>query len=81
MGYRKILGGDLTKEIFDSLSVEEKERLIFDLANFLHEMHGAISVEEAKGMGVKDEDLDSYSRLIKSAFEGGGCAYGFLPSV
>lgn len=66
MGYRKILGGDLTHEIFDSLNSEQKEKLTFDLANFLREMHDAISPEEARKIGIKDEDSPSYTISIKS---------------
>ena len=65
MGYRKVHGGNLTEAIFDSLSDEQKEKLTFDLANFLREMHGSISPDEAQKLGVEDEDLPSYSRSIK----------------
>jgi len=66
MGYHKIPGGDLTTEVFDSLNSEQKEKLTFDLANFLREIHGSISPDEARKIGVADEDLPSYSRSIKS---------------
>lgn len=38
-GYRKIQGVPLTKKILDSLKKEEREKLIFDIANFLFEFH------------------------------------------
>lgn len=65
MSYRKAHGGNLTEAIFDSLSDAQKEKLTFDLANFLREMHGSISPDEAQKLGVEDEDLPSYSRSIK----------------
>jgi aminoglycoside phosphotransferase (APT) family kinase protein len=66
MGYPKIQGGNLTPEIFDSLNSEQKEKLTLDLANFLREMHSSISLDEAKRIGVEDENLPSYSNSIKS---------------
>jgi len=66
MGYRKVQGGGLTKEILDSLSYAQKEKLIFDLANFLREIHSALTPDDARKMGVTDEDLVSYANLIKS---------------
>ena len=61
----------MTKEIFDSLGAEEKKKLVFDLANFLREVHAAVLPEEARKLGVKDEDAASYSRLVKSVLMGG----------
>lgn len=66
MGYPKIQGGNLTPEIFDSLNSEQKEKLTLDLANFLREMHSSISPDEAKIIGVENENLPSYSNSIKS---------------
>lgn len=66
MGYPKIQGGNLTPEIFDSLNSEQKEKLTFDLANFLGEIHSVISQDEAEKIGLENENLPSYSRSIKS---------------
>lgn len=66
MGYNKIQGGDLTHEIFNSLNSEQKEKLIYDLANFLFEMHRSISPDEARKIGIEYEALPSYSRSVKS---------------
>lgn len=66
MGYRKVQGGNLTEEILNSLSDEQREKLTFDLANFLYEIHKAISLDEARKLGVEEEDLPSYSHSIKS---------------
>ena len=65
MGYPKIQGSNLTSEIFNSLNSEQKQKLTFDLANFLQEIHGAILPYEAKKIGIEDENLPSYSRSIK----------------
>lgn len=65
MGYPKIQGSNLTSEIFNSLNSEQKEKLTFDLANFLREMHESISPDEARKLGVENEDMPSYSRSIK----------------
>lgn len=64
MGYKKIPGNDLTKEIYDLLSLDEKKKLIFDLANFLKEFHSSISVEQVKKIGLELEDYKSYLDLI-----------------
>jgi len=66
IAYRKILGNGLTNEVFDRLSQADNENLVFDLANFLFEIHKSISVDEARNMGIKDENLPSYSNLVKS---------------
>lgn len=66
MGYNKIQGGDLTHEIFNALNSEQKEKLIYDLANFLFEMHRSISPDEAIKIGIEYEALPSYSRSVKS---------------
>ncbi len=66
MGYPKIQGSNLTSEIFNSLNSEQKEKITFDLANFLREIHRAILLDEARKIGIEDENLPSYSRSIKS---------------
>ncbi len=72
MGYKKIPGNDLTQEIFDSLNSEQKEKLIFDLANFLQEIHNALSVKDARKMSVEDENslnLLSYLNTAKKILQ------------
>ncbi len=64
-GYKKIPGQALTKKVYDSLSSRQKAQLVFDLANFLMEIHNKPSVARARRMGFVDEDLKSYSGLIK----------------
>lgn len=64
-GYKKIPGDDLTQEVFGSLNEKQKEKLIFDLANFLREIHNAIGIEEARAMGVDDANPMFYFDLIK----------------
>jgi aminoglycoside phosphotransferase (APT) family kinase protein len=71
MGYEKIPGGDLTPEIFTTLNLAEKQKLIFDLANFLKEIHEVFSFEKARELGVEDEALPTYSTMAKK----------FLPKI
>lgn len=66
MGYPKIQGGNLTSEILNSLNSNQKNKLTDDLANFLREVHSAISLNDARKIGVEDENLPSYSQSIKS---------------
>jgi len=66
MGYRKILGNDLTKELYKSLNSDQKDQLVFDLANFLFELHTAVSPEDAIKLGVRKDDLSPYAAAIKS---------------
>lgn len=68
MGYEKIPGYDLILEILSSLNSEEREKLIFDLANFLKEIHSTVSVEQAKEFGFPEEILPSYTELVKKLF-------------
>jgi len=65
MGYKKIPGNVLTSEVYETLSPAKREKLIFDLANFLKEFHASISVAQAKEMGLEVEDYESYLDLIK----------------
>ena len=64
-GYKKISGMDLTKKVFYLLNKQKKEKLIFDLANFLREVHSSLSINQARKMGFEDEDPKSYSNMIK----------------
>lgn len=66
MGYRKIPGGDMTKEIFNSLSATQKETFTTDLADFLYHVHSAISPEEARRLGAEEEDLPSYAEQART---------------
>ena len=53
VGYKKLQGGPLTKELYATLSDDERNSIADDIALFLHELHQAISVEEAQKMGYK----------------------------
>ncbi|HZS45255.1 MAG TPA: aminoglycoside phosphotransferase family protein [Blastocatellia bacterium] len=66
MAYQKIPGNCLTREVFDRMNQTEKEKLVFDLANFLFEIHNSLTVEEARKLGIRDENLPSYSDLVKA---------------
>ena len=65
-GYRKIQGVPLTKKILDSLKKEEREKLIFDIANFLFEFHNFFSLRKARQLGLKNEDHFSYYTIISN---------------
>lgn len=64
-GYKKIPGGDLTNKVYSSLTKRQKDKLIFDLANFLREIHDSLSIKQAGKMGFISEDLRSYSKMVK----------------
>jgi aminoglycoside 2''-phosphotransferase len=63
-GYKKIQGEKLSKETIKSLSKEDRAKLVLDIANFLNEFHTSFSVEEAKKMGIGEEDHFSYYNSI-----------------
>jgi len=65
-GYKKIQGIPLTKRIIDSLKKEEREKLIFDIANFLFEFHNFFSLRKARQLGLKNEDHFSYYTIISN---------------
>lgn len=52
VGYNKIQGVPLEKELFDSFDEELQEKLIEQVASFLKEVN-SFSIDEAKGLGVK----------------------------
>ncbi|MBA3238161.1 MAG: aminoglycoside phosphotransferase family protein [Parachlamydiaceae bacterium] len=53
VGYRKILGKALDKELYLSLSTEVQQQIADSLALFLSQLHQAVSVEEALAWGYK----------------------------
>ncbi len=55
MGYHKIPGTRFTNRLLGSLTARERARLVRDLANFLFEIHSAMSVSEAKRIDLRDE--------------------------
>lgn len=52
VGYKKIQGVALEKELFDSLDMELQEKLIEQIADFIKQVH-AFSAEEANKLGAK----------------------------
>ncbi len=66
MGYEKIPGNDLVYTDYLTLSDDEKNQLVFDLANFLKEIHTSVSLEQANEFNVDTEDLNSYSEMVKN---------------
>lgn len=57
MGYKMIKGSQLTKEIYESMSKEEKERLHLDLSDFLKSLH---HLEVSQLSEFESDVLDSY---------------------
>lgn len=65
IGYRKLAGEKLTRELLNTLNPEEKRRLVNDIAKFLYKFHSSFALEDAKKMGIEEEDHFSYLNLIK----------------
>jgi len=65
VGYRKIPGRHVTEEIVRALDEGRRSQLVCDLAAFLFEVHSAVSVEKASGLGVEREDLPSYASYVE----------------
>jgi hypothetical protein len=58
MGYKKLQGGDLTPELYNSMTPEQKDKLAADYALFAFEIHNALPVEQANELGIKKEEYD-----------------------
>lgn len=59
-GYVKIPGSDLTSELYRSMTEEEKDKLAFELASFLKEIHESMTLEEARKIGVSQKIIEWY---------------------
>lgn len=51
-GYKKIIGDTLSKELYQSLSDNQQNKLANDIAQFLYEFHTSIPIETAKNIGL-----------------------------
>jgi aminoglycoside 2''-phosphotransferase len=60
IGYRTVRGTELTAAVYAGLSEGRRTRLARDFAQFLAEVHRAISVREAVSLGVPREDPRAY---------------------
>src|SRR5579864_6868154 len=58
MGYKKVEGGDMTEDIFNSLSDEQKDVLAFDLANFLAEFHRTTAIAKFVELNPVTEEME-----------------------
>lgn len=58
VGYRKIPGTALTKELFLDLPISAKENIFITLSDFLQNVH-SFPVEQAKKLGVTEEDFSN----------------------
>lgn len=65
IGYRKILGGELTIDYLRSLSESRYQKLVDDIAQFFADLHSAISLEEARAIGIEDSFSKNYIDVIK----------------
>lgn len=57
VGYRKIIGEELTEEIYLSLPDKIRQEIAESLALFLSQLHNAVTVDEAHQWGYKDYSL------------------------
>jgi hypothetical protein len=67
MGYKKLQGGDLTMEIYNSMTSEQRDKLATDYAKFAFEIHNALPVDQARTMGVHEVDPMIYIPIISSS--------------
>ncbi|MFA6255385.1 MAG: aminoglycoside phosphotransferase family protein [Patescibacteria group bacterium] len=65
-GYQKINGQKLSMSIIKKLNDRQYNQLVADVAKFLKEIHKALSLKQAKKLGVLYENYDSYHQLITS---------------
>lgn len=64
MGYKKLLGCDLTPEFYRDMTNQQRQKLSHDYAQFAWEVHNAISIDRAKDLGIKKEDYDKHLPII-----------------
>lgn len=57
VGYQKIIGVPLLKDLYLSLSDEIRQEIAESLALFISQLHNAVSVEEAKAWGYPEYGL------------------------
>jgi aminoglycoside 2''-phosphotransferase len=60
IGYRMVKGKPLTSARYTALSSAARARVARDLAEFLSEIHAAISVSEARSLGLEFDEHESY---------------------
>jgi len=63
VGYRKIMGQPLSRNILDKLSLKEKNILAFDIAKFFYEFHSSLSINESKSLGL-EKNLQSWRPIV-----------------
>ena len=67
--YKKIPGVELTNEIYEGLSKKQKDKLAYDIAFFLYELHNSLSIDDAKTIGLTKNNWPWPSeKLIQQAF-------------
>lgn len=63
--YRKIVGQELTLEELRLLSKPEHDLLVNDMAQFFADLHSAISVNEARRIGIEESFSRNYIDVIR----------------
>lgn len=76
-GYEKIIGNSLDIKTYNKLNKIQKEKLVFDIANFFKEIHSVIPIEKAESLGVQKENMPQYAKDIKSRI----CKYILDPKI
>ena len=64
--YRKIFGEELTLDTLRLLSKFEYDRLVDDIAQFFADLHSAISIDEAKRIGIEESFSRNYIDVIRN---------------
>ena len=76
IGYRKIKGEVLTREVLETLTDEEKDWVGKDLAHFVNQMYKALPIEAAEEAGftrrpfIKEESRKETEEFVGIEFEG-----------
>lgn len=68
MGYTKIPGKPLSKQLYQTFSTKEKGQLAKDCARFLYQFHNRISIRQALGIGLVKGKLSKSVDFSKLKF-------------
>ncbi len=69
VGYEKIEGEYLTYEVYRTLTREQKDQLVNDIALFLHELHSSLSEARAEALGLPNKPFTSFIDEIITALK------------
>ena len=69
-GYKELKGEKLTKDIYDSMSMQEKENLVCSIAGFLNELHSLPLPEiDDLELNIIDDYKSDYDLLKKLIYD------------